>query len=363
MVGERVGHARYDLMCSPSMQHAGGCAYAIGLDVGGTKIAAGVVGLDGNILTSISVATPADEGESGTLTLAVQIIEQLRQEYPEVQAIGVGAAGMVDWPSGHIRWAPNNSYRDLALQTLLSRATDLPTIVDNDANAAAWAEVRLGAGKGYENLAVLTVGTGIGAGLILDGKIYRGATGIGGEVGHVIVDPRGAKCGCGSTGCLEAMASGTALGRAGREAASQDPEGMLATLAGGPEKVTGKVVFDAADAGDLIARALFGEVGYWLGIGIASLVNLLDIQLVVIGGGLSTTGELLLKPARSSFEQFVFSRTHRRLPSIVPARLGGEAGIAGAGILALDNIGVTADTEATSPGIADGGQVHRIIPR
>jgi glucokinase len=332
-------------MHSANTQRADRCAYAIGLDIGGTKIAAGVVGQDGKTLKTTSVASPSDEGESGTLALVIQVIEQLREEYPSILAIGVGAAGMVDWPSGYIRWAPNNGYRDLALKALLTKATGLPTVVDNDANVAAWAEVRLGAGQGYDSMAVLTVGTGIGAGLILDGKIYRGATGIGGEIGHVIVDPRGASCACGSTGCLETMASGTALGRIGRREAAQEPMGALAALAGDPGKVTGEIVFKAASAGDPTARSLFNEIGDWLGIGIASLVNLLDIQLVVIGGGLGTTGELLLRPARSSFERFIFSRTHRRMPSIVSAHLGGEAGITGAGILALDSIGITTSTE------------------
>jgi glucokinase len=308
------------------------------VDVGGTKIAGGVVDQDGNVLASISVATPPGAGGARTFDISRQLIERLREQQPAVQAIGVGAAGMVDWPSGHIRWAPNNSYRDLFLKDLLREATGLPVVVDNDANIAAWAEARIGAGRGCSDLAVLTVGTGIGAGLVLNGELYRGATGIGGEMGHVIVNPRGAACGCGATGCLEAMASGSALGRLGREAARKDPSGALAKLAGAPARVTGEVVFTAARDGDPVACSLFDEIGYWLGIGIASLVNLLDIHLVVIGGGLSATKELLLRPARQSFEQFVFSPKHRELPSILGARLGSEAGIVGAAMLALDHV-------------------------
>jgi glucokinase len=311
-------------------------ACAIGVDVGGTKIAAGVITWDGRILQSTSVATPPDAGGAEMLEISARIIERLREQHPAVRAIGVGAAGMVDWPSGHIRWAPNNAYHDLALKDLLAQTTGLPVVVDNDANVAARAEAHIGAGKGYSDFAVLTVGTGIGAGLVLDGKIYRGNTGIGGEFGHLIVNPQGPECGCGSTGCLEAMASGIALGRLGRAAARKDPEGALAALAGGAANVNGEAVYKAALMREPVACSLFDKIGYWLGVGISSLVNLLDIELVVIGGGLSATGELLLHPARLSLKEFIFSPAHRQLPEIITARLGTEAGMVGAGILALE---------------------------
>lgn len=310
---------------------------AIGLDIGGTKIAGGVVSRDGRVLKRTSIPTPPDVDESGTLGLLRQVIQGLRQEFPAVRSIGIGAAGMVDWPNGHIRWAPNNNYRDLSLKTILAEETGLPTVVDNDANVAAWAETRLGAGVGHRHLAALTVGTGIGAGLVFNGQLYRGSTGIGGEVGHIMVDPRGKSCGCGSTGCLEAMASGKALGHAGRAAAQQDRLGTLARLAGGPDKVTGETVFRAACQGDPTARSLFDEIGYWLGVGLASIVTLLDIELIVVGGGLSATGELLLAPTRSSLERHVFARARRKIPPVTSALFGGEAGTVGAAILALDH--------------------------
>src|SRR5262249_51884079 len=211
-----------------------------------------------------------------------------------------GAAGLVDWPDGHVRWAPNNSYRDLPLRAILSAETGLPAVVDNDANAAAWAEARLGAGAGRRDLLVLTVGTGIGAGLILGGRGYRGATGIGGEAGHIIVDPGGPRCGCGSTGCLEALGSGGALSRAGREAAWRDPGGTLARLAGGPGQVTGETVFQAARDGDATALALFAKAGYWLGGGIASLARPLDSELVGGGGGRGAGGGPPPRPGRAA---------------------------------------------------------------
>jgi glucokinase len=311
---------------------------AIGVDVGGTKIAVGVVGSDGLIEESTVIPTPrGDEGDVVLDTL-LGLIDEMRARHAGVEAIGVGAPGVIDWPRGHIRWAPNNTYRELPLRQFLAHRSGLPTVVDNDANAAAWAEARIGAGVGRLDVIVLTIGTGVGGGLIMNGMLHRGQSGIGGEVGHIIVNPHGAhQCGCGLTGCLEAMASGTALAREGRSAAAAEPAGYLATLAGGPGEVTSETVFEAARRGDAVARSLFEDLGYWLGVGIASLVTLFDPELVIVGGGLITAGELLLCSARTSFERFVFARPHRTLPSIIPARLGVEAGIIGAALLALSS--------------------------
>lgn len=308
--------------------------YAVGVDVGGTKIAAGVVAPDGKILCAETAPTPQRQHQIVQRILA--IIEDLRSHYPDVAAVGVGAAGMIDWPTGHIRWAPNNSYRNLPLQQLLADGSGLPTVVENDANAAAWAEATVGAGAGLRNVIALTIGTGIGAGIILNGELQRGETGIAGEAGHIVISPVGGElCGCGATGCLEAMASGTALGRAGSRAAAADPVGQLAKLAGPAGKVTGEMVYEAARSGDPTAQQLFGQLGYWLGAGIASLVNVFDPQLVILGGGLVTTSDLLLTPTQASFERFVFARSHRKLPALALAQLGTDAGLIGAALLAL----------------------------
>jgi glucokinase len=307
---------------------------AIGVDIGGTKIAVGVVTVDGKIIKATAIPTPQHQGRLVECILAT--VDGLRRQHPDVAAVGVGAAGMVDWPSGYIRWAPNNSYQALPLQQLLAEGIGLPAVVENDANAAAWAEATAGAGQGLNNVIALTIGTGIGGGIIANGELQRGATGIAGEVGHIIINPTGSeKCGCSATGCLEAMASGTALGRAGRRAAAADPTGRLAELAGGVDKVTGETVHEAAREGDPAAGRLFDQIGYWLGIGLASLANVFDTQLMILGGGLVNTGDLLLSPARDSFERFLFARAHRELPPLVPARLGTEAGLIGAALLAL----------------------------
>jgi glucokinase len=310
---------------------------AIGLDIGGTKIAGGVVTAAGVVQERTQVPTPPAD-EAATLAAMVAVVDQLRDRHPGVDAIGVGAAGMVEWPRGRLRWAPHNAYRNLELRRLLHERTGLPTIVDNDARAAAWAEARFGAGAGTDDLVLITVGTGIGGGLVLGGRVFRGTAGLGGEVGHMIVAPDGDPCDCGNRGCLEAMASGSALGRAAREVAARDPRGRLATLAGGPQRVTGEIVFQAAREGDPAALDLFQRTGHWLGIGIASLVTIFDPDVVVVGGGLSTTGELLLAPARASMERYVFGRAHRELPPVAPARLGADAGLVGAASLALRGI-------------------------
>jgi glucokinase len=307
---------------------------AIGVDIGGTKIAAGVVAEDGRILERVRVPTPPDD-ELATLAALHAVVDELRDRDPRVEAIGVGAAGLVERPGGNARWAPHNTYRRLELRRLLHERTGLPTSVDNDGNAAAWAEARFGAGAVSDDLVLVNVGTGIGGGLVLNGQLYHGEHGFAGELGHLIVDPGGDRCPCGNRGCLEAMASGSTLGRLGREAAAADPGGRLAALAGGPDLVTGEVVFAAAAEGDKPALALFERVGHWLGVGIASLVTIFDPDLVVVGGGVAATGDLLLAPARASFERYVHARDHRDLPPVVPARLGPDAGLVGAATLAL----------------------------
>ncbi|HZA81818.1 MAG TPA: ROK family protein, partial [Actinomycetes bacterium] len=239
---------------------------AVGIDIGGTKIAGGVVTAAGQVLDRTRVPTPPDD-QAATLAALLAAVEELWGRHDRVEAIGVGAAGLVEWPGGRARWAPHNSYRRLELRRLLHERTGLPTTVDNDANAAAWAETRFGAGVGSDNLVLVTVGTGIGGGLVLDGRLYHGEHGFAGELGHLIVDPDGDRCPCGNRGCLEAMASGSTLGRLGRAAAAADPGGRLAALAGGSELVTGETVFAAAAEGDKVAVALFERIGRWLGIG------------------------------------------------------------------------------------------------
>ncbi len=317
---------------------------AIGLDIGGTKIAGGVVDESGAVLVELVEPTPEHSGAAQVQAVLLDLVERLRAKHADVEAIGVGAAGIVEWPAGRMVWAPNNAYQDWPVREQLEAATGLPAVVDNDANVAVLAEARLGARRSDE-LMLITVGTGIGGGLVLGGRIYRGPTGLGAELGHIVLNPDGPECGCGNHGCFEAYASGTALTRMGREAAADDPEGAIARLGAGRE-VTGLDVTAAARHGDAVARGLFERLGRWLGVGIASLANVFELDAVAVGGGLVETGDLLLEPARRAAREYAYAPQARAVVPIVPATFGSDAGMVGAALLALEETTLT-DRPAT----------------
>ncbi len=310
---------------------------AIGIDVGGTKINAFRVSGDGSILQRSNLATPADDEEATIETMA-ELARSLAT--PAVVAIGVGAAGMVDAGNGILRFAPNLAWRELPIAQRMREALGLPCQVDNDASMAAYGEFRFGAGRGYRHMLLVTVGTGIGGGIVADGRLFRGANGFAAEIGHIIVEPGGPPCGCGNRGCWEQVAGGRAIDRLGREEARTHPDSILRRLAGGdPEVVTGALVTEAARQGDDAAKAILAEVGRRLGEGIAGLVNVLDPQVVVVGGGAIVAGDLLLEPARAAFHDAVEAPEHRPRVPIVPAQLGNDAGAVGAATLALEELG------------------------
>jgi glucokinase len=307
---------------------------AIGLDIGGTKIAGAVADEHGTVVDEHVERTPEESDAESVTAVLLSLIERFRAKH-EVAAIGVGAAGIVEWPAGKMLWAPNNSYHDWPVREQLEKLTNLPVVVDNDANVAALAEARLG--EPYPNMVLVTVGTGIGGGLVLDGKIYRGPTGLGAELGHIILNPDGPVCGCGNQGCFEAYASGTALTRMGREAAADDPGGLIARLGAEAGEVTGHTVVEAVRQGDEVAKALFARLGRWLGVGIASLANIFEVDAVVVGGGLVETGELLLAPARRTAREYAYAPTARGVAPVVAATFGADAGKIGAALLALEH--------------------------
>jgi glucokinase len=310
---------------------------AIGLDVGGTKIAAARVGADGSILARELVPSPASE-PARILDAMVQVARAVATD--DAEAVGIGAAGLVESATGTLTFAPNLAWRGVRLAEHVGGALGLPAIADNDATAAAWGEYRFGAGRGYRHLLLVTVGTGIGGGIVTDGSIYRGAHGFAAEIGHIIVEPGGPQCGCGNRGCWEQVASGHAIQRAGREAAERYPHSRIAQLAEGvPGRVTGSVVTRAAQDGDETARAILAKVGRRLGEGIAGLVNVLDPAVVVLGGGGVAAGDLLLEPARKAFVRSVEAPDARPGVPIVPAELGNDAGVVGAATLALEEFG------------------------
>jgi glucokinase len=313
----------------------GDARLAIGIDIGGTKIAGGLVDRAGTVHAELEEPTPPRSGALVIASILLDLVGRLR-EGRDVAAIGVGAAGIVRWPEGRMLWAPNNAYRDWAIRDELERETGLPTVVDNDANVAGFAEARLGE-RTYRQMLFLTVGTGIGGGLVLDGRIYRGPTGMGAELGHMIVDPLGPRCNCGRPGCLEAVASGTALTRMGREAAAAHPDGLIAQLGRAEGGVTGHTVTAAAQQGDPTAQDLFTRLGRWLGIGIASLGTIFELEAVVIGGGVIRTGDLLLAPTRAAVRDCAYAPQARGVPPILPATFGNDAGVIGAALLALEH--------------------------
>jgi glucokinase len=306
---------------------------ALGIDVGGTKVAGLLLSDTGKILAHQERPTPAEDVDATMETIYALAAELAAGSEPV--GVGVGAAGMVDFAAGTMRSAPNLAWKEIPIRNLVGDRTGLPCILDNDANAAAWGEYRFGAANGYRHALVVTVGTGIGGGIIADGKLFRGAHGFAAEIGHIIVEPGGPLCGCGNHGCWEQVASGRALARLGQELVDLRKDSSIARLAGdGP--VTGKHVSEAARAGDAAAVRIFDEVGRRLGEGIAGLVNILDPEVVVVGGGVAEEGELLLAPARHSFTDAIEAPEHRPEVPVLPAMLGAEAGAIGAAALALD---------------------------
>ena len=307
----------------------------IGVDVGGTKVAAGVVDERGKIVEKILRATPSVSPARTEQVIAEAVSELLSRH--RAQAVGLGAAGFIDEARATVRFAPNLAWREEPLRLRVQHHIGLPVVVENDANASVWAELRFGAARGHAHVIFIGVGTGIGAGMVLDGRLYRGQWGMAGEPGHYRVVPDGRLCGCGNRGCWEQYASGSALAAEAREFARRSPGAAvrLLQLAGGsPEGITGAQITQAAREGDPAALQCFRIVGGWLGQGLADLAAILDPGCFVIGGGVSDAGELLAGPARAAFEKGLTGGSHRHLAQIKLAELGTDAGIVGAADLA-----------------------------
>ena len=309
----------------------------IGVDIGGTKVVAGVVAPDGTLLECVRTETP-DRSQSPQVVERTieQVVRPLMRRHP-VYAVGIGAAGFVDAARSSVLFAPHLAWRHEPLRDTMARRLGLPVVVENDANAAAWAEWRFGAGQGEPYLVCVTLGTGIGGGILMDGALIRGRYGVAGEFGHMQVVPGGHRCECGNRGCWEQYASGNALVREGREMAvanSPMAHGLLRAAGGDPARQSGPLVTQAAQAGDQAAVELLADVGHWLGVGIANLAAALDPGLFVIGGGVSDAGELILAPAREAFRRTLTGRGYRPEARLVRAQLGPEAGLVGAADLA-----------------------------
>lgn len=311
---------------------AGGERLAVGVDLGGTKVAAGIVDGGGRLLERVELPSDIDDPAS----VASQVEALFRRLAPEgTLGLGIGAAGIVDHETGHYLYGPNTGLRDVKLADLISSKLGLDVRLDNDANCAAWAEHRFGAGRGTRHFVCVTLGTGIGGGFVLDGRPYRGAHGGAAEVGHMIVDPDGPMCGCGRRGCWEQFASGLALERmALLELEAHADSALRNELHAG--RVRGKAVTDAARAGDGFAVELVERMGRWVGWGLGSLVNVLEPERIAIAGGVAEDWDLFERHAIEAMRERVEASDRRPLPAVLRAELGPDAGIVGAALLVLD---------------------------
>jgi glucokinase len=308
---------------------------AIGVDIGGTKVAAGVVDENGAVIDSVRRPTPSRHVDETERVIA-EAVRELRERY-DVVAVGIGAAGWIAEDRATVLFSPHLAWRNEPLRDALSERVGVPVVVENDANAAAWAEYRYGVGKDAKVLVCVTRGTGIGGGLVVGGVLYRGASGVGCEYGHMAVVPSGRRCACGNRGCWEMYASGTALARDAVELAEVSPVAAhrLLELAGGdPAAMTGQLVTEAAREGDPAAVEIYTAMGVWLGRGLANLAAVIDPTMFVIGGGVSQAGDLLIRPARDAFRSALPGRGFRPEARVELASLGPEAGLIGAADLA-----------------------------
>lgn len=314
---------------------------AVGVDIGGTKVLGALVDETGAVLGEHRVPSPGPWPQMRDAIVGV--VDELRSGGADVVGVGVGAAGMVDL-DGMIHYAPNvPGFRRVPVQASLMEATGLPTVVDNDANAAAYAEIKVGAAREQSDVLVITLGTGIGGGVIVDGRVMRGANGFAAEIGHFQVDPNGPMCACGEPGHWEAIASGSALGRMAREHASEGRVPSILEQAGGRvDAINGHHVSAAAQAGAPDALALVDEYSFNVAIGLVGLANIFDPSLIAVAGGLVNDGELFLEPMRRHFLGHIEGATYRPTPDIVPATAGEHAGVIGAALLLLDRVPATA---------------------
>jgi glucokinase len=309
---------------------------AIGIDAGGTKLLGGVV--DGSLGVRDRVHRfwrGADREE--VLAVFVEAVQEARAAAADVSAVGFGIPAVVDAARGASEWSTHLPLEGVPFRELMAERLGLPVFVDNDANLALLAESRAGAARGASHALMLTLGTGIGGGLLLGGRLYRGARGGGAELGHVVVDMDGPPCqgGCPNRGCLEALASGSAIGREGAAAAAAAPESALGRALAQGREVTGALVTELAHDGDPAARGVLDAVGRRLGAGLSGLVNAFQPEVVVIGGGAVAAGDLLLGPAREVVAERALPPMREEV-RIVSAELAEEAGMIGAGILALE---------------------------
>ena len=314
---------------------------AIGIDIGGTKILGALVDESGKILFEERVPSPAQDPDK-MVEVVVALIKSITEKATEViVGVGVAAAGFIDADQSTILYAPNLNWRHEPLRERLQALVPHTVVIENDANAAGWAEYKFGAGRGAKDMVMLTLGTGVGGAVIADYKLRRGGFGIGGELGHVKVVQDGKQCGCGRKGCVEQYASGTAVLKAAKKLASSDgPAGRrLRELKEQAGELNGHLVYQALLEGDQGARQVVAEAGDYLGQAMGTITAVLDPQIYVIGGGLSEAGELILEPIRQAFSKELPARGFRPEAKVVAAQFSNQAGVIGAADLARETLG------------------------
>jgi len=310
----------------------------LGVDIGGTNVKAGLVSGDGTVVASSMRGWSGGEPDEA-VSLAARLAGELTGAHPEAAPTrcGTGCAGLVDGHRGTVLRSPNlPTWHDVELKAMLSAALGLRTLVDNDANAAAYAEYVLGAARGARSAVVITLGTGVGGGIVIDGRVYRGAHGFAGEIGHAVIDIDGAACACGGSGCLEGLVNARSLVARANEAIEEGARTSLADVAR-ERTLTAKDVGDAAGRGDAVAGNVVAETGRVLGAGLANLIQVLDPDVIVVGGGVAAVGEPLLAPAREEMAARACGRGPN-LPRVTFAELGELAGMVGAALLARDEL-------------------------
>ena len=307
----------------------------MGVDVGGTKIAAAVVSPEGEVLSEVRYPTP--HSPEKLVDAVVRAVKEVG-DGNEVAGACLAAPGFVMTEENAVVFSPNlHAIEGIPLRDRIEPEIGMPLVVENDASAGAWGEFRFGSGSGVEHLVFLALGTGIGGGVISHGVLLRGAQGAGGELGHVTVQADGPPCACGNRGCLEALASGTAIGRRGREAAVEAPDSALGRIAA-RRTLLGEDVTELARGGDGAALSVLEETGRWLGVGLAGFVNVFNPEVVAVGGGAMAAGEMILAPARREMHHRARSPS-RDLAEVRPAALGPRSGVLGAAALARDEHG------------------------
>jgi glucokinase len=307
----------------------------VGIDIGGSKVMAGVIDGSGTVLAVEQRPTLGHDVRAVEDTI-VELVQGFARQY-DVAAVGIGAAGFVEASRSVVMFSPHLKWRREPLRARVAERLRVPVVVDNDANAAALAESRFGAGRGHRFVLCVTMGTGIGGALVLDQRVYRGANGMAGEFGHMQVVPQGHQCQCGNRGCWEQYASGNALVREAREMVRTNSplaHRLRELVDGDADALEGPQITEAAQQGDPLSIELIAEIGTWLGVGLAGLTAAFDPHCIIIGGGLSAAGDLLVVPTREAFSRSLTGHGHREEPLITVAQLGPQAGMVGSGDMA-----------------------------